>query len=114
MVMINTNDVYHDWVPGRHPELDGLPPRGAPPHRRCTLLCRSCDFSLRTTGRERYALRMARGGPDLTSIDWRFVRAVRHEDSAVAPAASSPLSLQDGGWRRAVSMRLGWRRGHDV
>ena len=60
-----------------------------------------------TTVRERYALQMARGGPDLTLIDWRFVRAVRHEDSAVAPASFSQLQLQDGGWWRAVSMRLG-------
>jgi hypothetical protein len=33
--------------------------------------------------------------PHLTSIDWRFVRAVRPDDSAVAPSAPSPLRLQD-------------------
>ena len=97
MVMMITSLVYHDWVPGRHPQLDGWPPRGAPPHRPCTLLGRSCDFSLFTTGRERYALHMARGGPHLTSIDRRFVRAVRPEDSAVNLAASSLLKLHDGG-----------------
>ena len=114
MAMMITSHVHHDWVPGRHPQIDAWPPRGPPPHRRGTLLCRTCDVSLHTTGPERYALHMARGGPDLTSIDWRFVRAVRPEDSAVAPAASSLLLLQDGGWWRAVSMRLGWPRGHDV
>ena len=88
MPMIITSHVYHDWVPGRHPDIDGWPPRGSPPHRRCTLLCRACDFSLHTTGPERYALHMARKGPDLTLNDWRFVKAVRPEHSAVAPAAS--------------------------
>ncbi len=33
--------------------------------------------------------------PHLTSIDWRFVRAVRPDDSAVAPSAPSSLRLQD-------------------
>jgi hypothetical protein len=32
--------------------------------------------------------------PHLMLIDWRFARAVRHDDSAVAPSAPSPLSLQ--------------------
>ena len=91
MAMMITSHVHHDWVPGRHPQIDAWPPRGPPPHRRGTLLCRTCDVSLHTTGPERYALHMARVGPDLTSIDWRFVRAVRPEDSAVAPAASSLL-----------------------
>jgi hypothetical protein len=34
-------------------------------------------------------------GPHLTLIDWSFVRAVRTDDSAVAPLTPSPLSLQD-------------------
>ncbi len=57
-----TSHVFHYWVPGRHPEIDAWPPRGPPPHRSCTLLCRSCDFSLHTTSPERYALHMARVG----------------------------------------------------
>ena len=43
-------------------------------------------------------MHMARKGPDLTLNDWRFVRAVRPEDSAVAPAALRLFILQDGVW----------------
>ncbi len=33
--------------------------------------------------------------PHPTLIDWRFVRAVRPDDSAVVPSAPSPLRLQE-------------------
>jgi hypothetical protein len=33
--------------------------------------------------------------PHLTSIDWSFIRAVRHDDSAVAPSVLSPFQLRD-------------------
>ena len=39
--------------------------------------------------------------PHRTSIDWRFVRAVSADDSAVIPSASTSFSLQEERrWRR--------------
>jgi hypothetical protein len=36
-----------------------------------------------------------RGKAYLTSIDWSFLKAVMHDDSAVAPSSPRSLSLQD-------------------